>query len=92
MVSILHPISILLGIVLILLASADMIFANLFSGIGNLLKNVNIGTTFSFIMRIAIIVITYFLFLSLILKLQKEYKREEKELKREIYRCPYKDN
>ena len=72
---------VVVGIVLILLASADMIFANLFSGIGNLLKNINIGTTFSFIMRIAIIVITYFLFLSLILKLQKEYKREEKELK-----------
>lgn len=71
----------IVGIVLILLASADMIFANLFSWIGKLLRNINIGATFSFILRIAIIVIIYFLFLSLILKLQKEYKREEKELK-----------
>lgn len=71
----------IVGIVLILLASADMIFANLFSGIGELFKNVNIGTTFSIVLRIAIIVIIYFLFLSLFLKLQKEYKKEEKELK-----------
>ncbi len=74
-------VSIIVGIVLVLLISADTIFANLFSGIGDLLKNVDIGTTFSFIIRIIIIVITYFLFLNLLLKLQKKYKKEEKELK-----------
>lgn len=74
-------VSVVVGIVLMLLASADMIFANLFSGIERLLKNINIGTTFSFILRIIIIVIIYFLFLSLILKLQKEYKKEERKLK-----------
>ena len=74
-------VTVVVGVVLVLLASADMIFANLFSGIGRLLQNVNIGTTFSFIIRVVIIVITYLLFLSLILKLQKEYKKEEKELK-----------
>lgn len=74
-------VSVVVGIILILLASADMIFANLFSGIENLFKNVNIETTFSVMLRIAIIVIIYFLFLSLFLKLQKEYKKEEKELK-----------
>lgn len=74
-------VTVVVGVVLVLLASADMIFAKLFSGIGRLLQNVNIGTTFSFILRIVIIVIMYFLFLSLILKLQKEYKKEEKELK-----------
>lgn len=72
---------VIVGIVLILLASADMIFANLFSGLGKILRKINIGTSFSFIIRIAIIIITYFLFLSLILKLQKEYKSEQKELK-----------
>lgn len=74
-------VTVVVGVVLVLLASADMIFANLFSGIGRLLQNVNIGTTFSFIIRVVIIVITYLLFLSLILKLQKEEKKEEKELK-----------
>jgi hypothetical protein len=72
---------VVVGIVLILLASADMIFANLFSGIGRLLKNINIGTTFKFILRIASIVIIYLLILNIILKLQKEYKEDENELK-----------
>lgn len=74
-------VAIVVGIVLVLLISADRIFANLFSGVGNLLRNINIGTTLRFILRIAIIVMMYLLFLSLILKLQKEYKQEEKELK-----------
>lgn len=74
-------VTVVVGVILVLLASADMIFAKLFSGIGMLLQNINIENTFSFIIRIVIIVITYFLFLSLILKLEKEYKKEEKELK-----------
>ncbi len=72
---------VVVGIVLILLASADMIFANLFSGIENIFKNINIGSTFNIILRITIIVITYFLFLSLFLNIQKKNVQEERELK-----------
>ena len=58
-------------IIISLLASADMIFANLFSGIGKMFENINIGTAFNIILRIAIIVFMYFLFLSFILKLKR---------------------
>lgn len=71
---------VVVGIVLFLLASADIIFANLFSGIGNLLENINIGTTFNVILRIAIIIIIYFLFLSLFLSIQKKHQKEERKL------------
>lgn len=71
---------VVVGIVLVLLSSADMIFANLFSGIGNLLKNINIGTTFNVLLRIAIIIIIYFLFLSLFLNIQKKHQKEESKL------------
>lgn len=72
---------VVVGIVLILLSSADMIFANLFSGIGNLFKDINIGTTFNIILRIAIIIIIYLLFLSLFLSIQKKNKKEERKIK-----------
>ena len=58
-----------------------MIFANLFSGIGNLFKDINIGTTFNIILRIAIIIIIYLLFLSLFLSIQKKNKKEERKIK-----------
>lgn len=64
-------------IIISLLASADMIFANLFSGIGKMFENINIGTAFNIILRIAIIVFMYFLFLSFILKLKKDNVQEE---------------
>ena len=72
---------VVVGIVLILLSSADMIFANLFSGIGNLFKDINIGTTFNIILRIAIIIIIYLLFLNLFLSIQKKNKKEERKIK-----------
>ena len=72
---------VVVGIVLILLSSADKIFANLFSGIGNLFKDINIGTTFNTILRIAIIIIIYLLFLSLFLSIQKKNKKEERKIK-----------
>ena len=72
---------VVVGIVLILLSSADMIFANLFSGIGNLFKDINIGTTFNIILRITIIIIIYLLFLSLFLSIQKKNKKEERKIK-----------
>ena len=64
-------------VVLILLASADEIFANLFLWMGN----IDIDAASSIILRLLIIVLTYFLFLNLVTKFQKEYNREEKKLK-----------
>ena len=72
---------VVVGIVLALLSSADIIFANLFSGIGNLLENINVGTTFNIILRIAIIIIIYLLFLSLFLSIQKKNRKEERKIK-----------
>lgn len=72
----------IVGIVLILLISADKVFANLFSGIKDLLININARATFSFVVRIAIMIIIYVLFLSLLLTLQKNDNKEEKELKK----------
>ena len=74
-------VSAVVGIVLILLSSADMMFANIFSGIVDLLKNINIMTIPSIILRFVIIIVTYFLFLNLILKLGKEFKIDKAELK-----------
>ena len=69
------------GVVLILLSSADSIFANLFSGIGKIFDNINITSAFRLILRIAIIIVVYFAVLSFILKLQEEtedYENDEK--------------
>lgn len=65
------------GLVLILLVSADSIFANLFSGIEQLLSNINAKTIWDMTVRIVIMVIIYLLTLSLIFKLQNKYQREE---------------
>lgn len=74
-------VSVVIGIVIILLTTADSIFANLFSGMGGLLNNINIENTINLILRLAIIVIIYVIFLNLIIKIQKEYKKETQELK-----------
>lgn len=71
----------IVGIVLILLSSADEIFANLFSGIGNIFKNINIKSISSFILQAILIIIIYFLILNAIFKIQKENKREINYLK-----------
>ena len=52
------------GVVILLLISADSIFANIFENIGNIFTYINIGSTFSMIIRIALIIIAYFLLLS----------------------------
>lgn len=65
------------GLVLILLVSADSIFANLFSGIEQLLLNINIETAWDISIRIIVMIIVYLLILSLIFKLQNRYQREE---------------
>ena len=73
---------VVVGIVLILLSSADSIFANLFSGIGRIFTHINTANIFNLILRIVIMVMVYFLFLSFILKVQDEF--EEDEYRREI--------
>ena len=60
-----------MAVVLILLISADSVFASLFSGITRLFGHINIIGTFNFIFRLAIIIAVYVLSLSFILKLQK---------------------
>lgn len=69
------------GVVILLLISADSIFANIFENIGNIFTYINIGSTFSMIIRIALIIIAYFLFLSFILKLKQDYEKKTKEIK-----------
>lgn len=70
----------IVGVVLMLLASADMIFANLFTGIEQFLSNINPRTVIDMIVRIIVIVVSYLLFLSLIFRLQNKYQREELNL------------
>lgn len=69
------------GIVILLLVSADSIFANIFENIGSIFNYINISSTFSMIIRIALVIIAYFLFLSFILKLKQNYNIETKEIK-----------
>lgn len=69
------------GVVIILLASADSIFAEMFSGIGNIITNLNVPNTINIIIRLAIIVAVYFFILSFILKLQNQKHKELKQLK-----------
>ena len=72
---------VVVGIILILLASADSIFASLFSGVSVLFKNINMTTMWNLILRVVIIAVVYLFFLNYTLKLQKEYKQEEKQTK-----------
>lgn len=72
---------VVVGIVLILLSSADMIFANLFSGILKTFKKINAGAVFNIIIRIICITIMYFAFLILFLKLQQKSEYKEKSIK-----------
>ena len=66
-------------IIVILLASADSIFAGIFSNIGNAFSKINIGT---FILRIGILIVVYFLILSYILNLQKKIELKVKKQKK----------
>ena len=68
---------VVVGIVLILLSSADSIFANLFSGIERIFTHINTANIFNLILRIVIMVMVYFLFLSFILKVQDEFEEDE---------------
>ncbi len=72
---------VIVGIILLLLASADSIFASLFSGVSVFFKNMNMPTIWSLMLRVVIIAVVYLFFLNYTLKLQKEYKQEEKKTK-----------
>ena len=71
----------IVGIVIILLSSADSVFANIFSGMRNIFTNIDIVNTISLIVRLTIIVVTFFIFLSFILHIQKGYVNEENKIK-----------
>ena len=72
---------VVVGIVILLLASADSSFASIFENLVNVFADLNIGNTASFVIRIALIVLAYFLMLSFILKINKDYKVHGKEIK-----------
>lgn len=72
---------VVVGIVILLLASADRSFASIFENIVNVFADLNIGNTVSLIIRLALIVLAYFLMLSFILKINKDYKVNSKEIK-----------
>lgn len=67
-------ITVIVGVIILLLSSADSIFANLFSWIGILVKKINKKSIFSFIIRLLIILLMYIMFLSLILTMRKTKK------------------
>lgn len=71
----------IVGVVIILLASADSLFAEIFSGIGDMLKNINVGNVFSLILRLVIIALIYFLCLNFILKIQEMKYKEKQQIK-----------
>ncbi len=70
-------VTIVVGIVIILLASADRIFASIFSGIVDMFININIPRL---IARIAICIAVYFIILSMLLALQTKDEESSKEI------------
>ncbi len=70
-------VTIVVGIVIILLASADRIFASIFSGIIDMFININIPRL---IVRIAICIAVYFIILSMLLALQTKDEESSKEI------------
>ncbi len=71
-ISSLFIVMIVVGIIIALLASADSIFAGIFTNFGNLFTNIKIVNMNNFIFRLLIVVAVYFLTLSLILAFQKK--------------------
>lgn len=65
-------VSVIVAIVIALLASADSIFANLFSGLSAIFENFNQEAIWSMLLRITIIVIMYFLFLGFTLTVMEK--------------------
>ncbi len=71
---------VVVGIVIMLLASADSIFASIFSDLSNFFKNISVKSIGSLILRVIIFIIVYLIALSLILVIQKK-RNSIKELK-----------
>lgn len=69
---------VVVGIVIILLSSADSIFADIFSGIGGIFDNINVINIFNISMRLLLIVISGIIFLNLILKVQEKHDDDYK--------------
>lgn len=72
---------IVVGIVIALLASADSIFASIFSGLGDIIEKINVDSISELILRIVICIVVYFIMLSLILAIQKHTTIDKKEKK-----------
>ncbi len=65
-------VSIVVGIVIILLGSADSLFANMFPDVSSIFENINLVNILNLSLRLLFIVIFSILFLNLILKLKIE--------------------
>ncbi len=73
-------VSIVVGIVIILLGSADSLFANMFPDVSSIFENINLVNILNLSLRLLFIVIFSILFLNLILKLKiKENDDEDLE-------------
>lgn len=71
------------SVVIMLLASADSIFASLFAGVGDVFHKINIGSLGSLIIRVFIIGVTYILFLNIMIEMQEKRDLENREEKEE---------
>lgn len=69
---------IVVGIIIVLLSSADSIFAGIFSGIRSIFDNINVVNIFNIGMRLLLIVISCIVFLNLILKIQEKHDDDYK--------------
>lgn len=65
-------VSIVVGIVIILLGSADSLFANMFPDVSSIFDNINLVNILNLSLRLLFVVIFSILFLNLILKLKTE--------------------
>lgn len=72
---------IVVGFVIMLLASADSIFASIFSGFGDLFRDINEISIWKFIFRVAIVIIVYCIALGFIIALQDKEEKQAKEVK-----------
>ena len=69
------------GVVIALLASADSIFASIFSGFGDIIT-IDIATMSELILRIVICIIVYFATFSIALAIQKNTASDTKEMRK----------
>ncbi len=80
-ISSLFIVVIVVGVIIALLASADSIFSGIFTDFGNMFTNIKLENINCFISRLLIVIIIYFLTLSLILAFQKKEAISSRENK-----------